>query len=388
MKNYSHKKLFFWTNYYIEHPEIGTTPKVKSEIDTLREMGFEVYYTANLDNGVAVYDNNDQQVMFKNFLTTNSLFLTAFRREYLTSIARKFIKSNNFDFFMLRINCINKSYFKMLKEMKRQGAFVMMESLSYYPNMDFGKIKKASYLMIARSLRKHQHDLKTVVDLMLTEGFLEDFYGVPCVECGMGVDVDNYKSHEYKGNPNDINLLMVGCDSIYHGTDRIINSLKSFYDNPMKGRNIYLHLVGDILSRDQAVIDAVALGDKIVCYGRQHGPALNEIFDRCNIALGPLAQHRIHKKDTGLKTKEYFARGIPYLYTGKEVRIDNNYPYILQIADTEELIDWKSVICFYDSIKANKNLSGEMRNKARQVFSWKEIFNDVFEKIEQLQVKI
>ena len=82
---------------------------------------------------------------------------------------------------------------------------------------------------------------------------------------------------------------------------------------------------------------------------------MDAIFDKCNIALGPLAQHRIEKKDTGLKTKEYFARGICYLYTGNEVKIDSDYPYILQLEDNEDLIDFKKVISFYDGI--NEDMS-------------------------------
>lgn len=375
------KTLFFWTNYYIEHPEVGTTAKVISEIETLRSLGFAVTYTAYLDDGVAVYDNNDQQVCYKQFFTTNKLYLKAFQKDYLVNIARKYLKNHKFDYCLLRINYIGKGYYKMLKEMKAKGSFVMMESLSYYPNMTFGNIRKASYLMIGNSLKKHEADLKDVVDLMLTEGVLNDFYGIPCVEFGMGVDVEKYKPHQYIGNNEKMNLLMVGCDSIYHGTDRIINSIKKYIDQG--GTNVKLHLVGDILEKDRRLIEEAELGDFIVCYGRQFGENLDKIFDKCNIALGPLAQHRINKKDTGLKTKEYFARGIPYLYTGDEVRIEKGYPYILQIPDNEDLIDIKNVIKFYQGL--DSNTVENMRDKARSVFSWRSIFENVLEVANSLQ---
>lgn len=382
MKN----KIFFWTNYYIEHPEVGTTAKIQSEVQTLRSMGYEVTYTAYLDNGVAVYDNSDKQVSYKKFISQNSLFLKAFRRSYLTSISRKFLRDTAFDICVLRINSINNSYYSMLREMKKQGAFVMMESLSYYPNMDFGNIKKASYFMIARSLKKHRNDLKNVVDLMLTEGVLDDFYGIPCVEFGMGVDVDNYQKHDYTGNKRDLHLLMVGCDSVYHGTDRIINSVCQYYQKPIADRKVYLHLVGDILSKDQTLINKVNLGDKIICYGRRHGKDLDAIFDKCNIALGPLAQHRIQKKDTGLKTKEYFARGIPYLYTGQEVRVEKDYPYILLLKDDESLVDWNEIFAFYDKLSNDTTIADNMRMKARSVFSWRSIWDDVFAAKEKIKI--
>ena len=371
------KKLFFWANFYIHHPEVGTTAKIISEVKTLRLMGFEVYYTAYLDNGVAIYDNNDNLIAFISFFTKCKSLINVIKKDYLVHISRKFLQDKQFDIFLLRINYIGKTYFKMLKEMKAQGAFIMMESLSYYPNIDFGDIKKASYMMISGSLKRHAKDLHTVVDLMLTEGVINDFYGIPCIEFGMGVEVDRYKRHSYQGKLNELNLLMVGCDSIYHVTDRIILSLKHYLSNTNRTYNVKLHLVGDILAKDKKLIRESSLKDNVICYGKQFGKELDDIFDKCNIALGPLAQHRIQKKDTGLKTKEYFARGIPYLYTGEEKKVGNNYPYIFQLDDTEDIVDFKKIFQFYDSIKPNTKIADDMRSKACEVFSWKSIFKNV-----------
>ncbi len=375
---YENKSIFFWTNYYYNHPEIGTTPKILSEIKTLRKMGFSVYYTAYLDDGVGVFDNQDEIILKKSFIIRNKFYLKAFRKDYLINIARQFIKYNKFDYFLLRINSISNSYYRMLKEMKKQGAFVMMESLSYYPNMDFGKYKKASYHFISKSLKKHKDDLKFVVDLMLTEGRLDDFYGIPCVEFGMGIDVDRYNEHKYIGDKDELNLLMVGCDSVYHGTDRVVSSVINFTNN-FPNKKIRLHLVGDILDKDMRLIKESNLSNVIICYGKKSGKELDDIFDQCNIALGPLAQHRIQKKDTGLKTKEYFARGIPYIYTGEEFKIDSDYPYILKIDDSEQLIDINSIFEFYLKIRNDDRVIQTMRNTAKLVFSWDEIFKNVFE---------
>ena len=296
----------------------------------------------------------------------------------------EYLKTHSFDIFLLRINSISKSYYNMLCEMKKQNAFVMMESLSYYPNMDFGKIKKASYYFISKSLKKHKNDLHEVIDLMLTEGIIEDFYGIPCIEFGMGIDVDKYLIHDYIGNKQELNLLMVGCDSVYHGTDRIVKSLVNYYaQNPQIAIN--LHLVGDILKKDKKLISKANLGNKIICYGKKYGAELDKIYAKCNIALGPLAQHRIQKKDTGLKTKEYVARGIPYLYTGEEFKIEKEYPYILQLEDSENLIDFNEIIEFNNMIQNDKDLALNMREQARVVFSWEEIFSNVFELMEKIR---
>lgn len=378
------KKLFFWTNYYIEHPEIGTTSKIYSEINTLRKKGIDVYYTAYLEYGVAVFNNNDERVAYKELKgNMSSVLFRIKRKNELIELAYRFLKENRFDLCLLRLNVLNHKYIKMLKEMKK-NAFVMMESLSYFPNMKFSDGKGKGYYLILASLKWHRFSLKKYVDLMLTEGEISSFYGIPCVEFGMGVDVKRFKEHEYTGEKNNLNMLMVGCASDYHGTDRIIKSLISYYKTN-DVHDVNLHLVGDILEDDQKLIRESDIKDSIIVYGRKYGADLEQIYDRCNIALGPLAQHRMKKKDTGLKTKEYFAKGIPYVYSGHEVLIEDDYPYIFQVEDSEELIDIEEIKRFYNSIKDNENLACEMREKARNVFSWDKIFDRVFDRIEEVK---
>ena len=338
-------------------------------------MGYEVSYSAYLDDGVGIFDNEDRLLLKTKFPCKHRFFIKAFQKDYLVGIAKRFLKNKRFDFCLLRINYVSKAYFDMLKLMKANGAFVMMESLSYYPNIDVRKINKASYRLISKSLQRHKNDLKDVVDLMLTEGVIDDFYGVPCVEFGMGIDVELYNEHKYQGDPEELNLLMVGCDSIYHGTDRL---LKSAGVSSRKGIKFKIHLVGDLLPKDKKLIKKLGLGSSVICYGRKTGKELDSIFDKCNIALGPLAQHRIGKKDTGLKTKEYFARGIPYIYTGHEINIPEDFQYIKKIDDSEELIDLDCIHSFYKSL-AGLPVVSEMRKMARSAFSWQGIFIKAFE---------
>lgn len=377
--------FFFWANYHITHPEIGTTTKIHSEIVTLRKMGYTVTYTAYLDDGVAIYDNNDNVICKEEYLTKNKFYIICARRRLLILITRRYLRNHAFDFCLLRINNISHSYFSMLRDMKQQKAFVMMESLSYYPYMDLKNNKKASYWLIDRSLRKHAHDLKEVVDLMLTEGKIDDFYGIPSIDFGMGIDVDIYQCHRYNGKRDELNLLMVGCHSVYHGTDRIIRSLRYYYDEHANERKVNLHLVGDVKSRDKKLIEKLHLEEVIFCYGRKHGKELDAIYEKCNIALGPLAQFRLNKKDTGLKTKEYFARGIPYVYSGEEIEIESSYPYIRKVENSDSIIDLNEINQFKNDIYNNGNISEAMRTKAKDIFSWRKKFERVFSKVEQLK---
>lgn len=381
-------KLFFWTNFYKELSYIGTTAKIKAEIETLRRMGYSVYYTAYLSDGVAIFDNNDQLVVRKKFLFKSSIFLKVFRRRYLIDIARAYLRSNQFDSFLLRLNIIDNNYWKLLKEMRRQGAFVMMESLSYAPIMNVSKKQTIGFKMIYKSLQRHRDDLAKVVDLMLTEGRIDNFFGIPCVEFGMGVDVEKYPIHKYSGKDGELNLIMVGCDSLFHGVDRILKSVDSYYGGGAPLGRVRLHLVGTLMSQDLHLIKTLSNikeGDNLYLYGKQFGDKLNDIFNACNIALGPLAQYRSDKKDTGLKTKEYFARGIPYLYTGDEVHIDSTCPFIYQLNNDDSLVDISKIFEYAKSLTSIPEIQSQMRAIAKEVFSWNTIFERVLSEKDKLQ---
>lgn len=378
------KNIFFWANYYIQHPDIGTTAKISAEIKTLRRLGFSVTYTAYLDDGVAIYDNNDSIVLKDDTVSCIGVIRKYKKRMKLIRISTEYVKKNIFDYCLLRINEFSPSYINMLKWMKLHS-FVMMESLSYYPNMNLLEVKSYIYNLIIASIKWNKNKLKDYIDLMLTEGCIDDFYGIPCVEFGMGVDVNCYTPHQYLGEKNEINMIMVGCNAIYHGVDRIICSLIEYYKGPSIPMIIKLHLVGDLNPSDAKLIKSPLLKGKCFVYGRKYGEELDRIYNKCNLALGPLAQHRMRKKDTGLKTKEYFARGIPYIYSGEEVSIGKEYPYIMKVEDSEEIIQMKQVVDFMITVCNNDGTVETMRQKAKDVFSWDKIFNNVFRKVEQLK---
>lgn len=380
------KKVFFWTNYYIEQKDVGTTVKIRNEISTMRKMGYIVFYTAYRKNGVAIFDNCDDVVCSIEFDNNDSFVSSITRKDYLVRITRDFITSNTFDYFLLRINYFSRSYMRMLEKMKSQGSMIMMETLSYFPGIKYSIVKAPKLFAVAHSMKRNQKRIRQVVDLMLTEGKIESYYGVPCIEFGMGVNVEEFTKHQYKGNTDELNLIMVGCTSVYHGTDRVIRSLAKYYENNIH-QKVTLHLVGDVLEKDKLLINQLQISDHVIMYGRRSGTELGEIYDECNVALGPLSQHRMNKKDTGLKTKEYFAKGIPYVYSGDEPCLEDDYPYVLQIPNDESLISIHEILSFYSSFKNDEFVAEKMRTKAKEIFSWEKLFEHAFFELNVLKDK-
>lgn len=382
--NMEKKKIFMWVNFYKDRREIGISKKIKSEIQTLKNIGYEVYYTSYLESGVAICNDNDEVIMQRIYVkpttNTNGFVLS----QQLIKIAITYLEENKFDFALLRINRFTKKYMKMLNVLKNNNTFVMMESLSYFPELKYSDLSSFGYKFFWHEIKKKKKCLKNYVDLMLTEGKISDFWGIPAIEFSMGVDADSMPEHNYIGRADEINMIMVGCSSIYHGTDRIINSMADYYNSSSHAATVKLHLVGDVLEQDVKRIDKLNLQRYVYCYGKKYGDELYEIYNKCNIALGPLAQYRVKKKDTGLKTKEYLAIGIPYVYTGIESRLPKNYKYILEISNDSSIVDINKIIRFYTSVKEDDNMVGVMRADAKKYYSWEDIFIRIFQYISKL----
>ena len=123
------------------------------------------------------------------------------------------------------------------------------------------------------------------------------------------------------------------------------------------------------------LISKLGVENQVILHGYQSGEALNKIYSQCNIGVGPLAPHRIGGKEgTGIKTKEYFAIGLPYFYAGQELLVPDDYPYVLKMQSDESPININTVVAFYNKIKNDSSMQENMREFAKEHYSWEKIF--------------
>lgn len=365
-------RIFMFVNYTPSDRSIGITKKISSEIKALRELGHEVFYTAYINHGVGVFDDSDNLIYKRSFLLKFKALELFGRYFLLINTCNSYFDNNNpsFDLFYGRLSAPNNQFMNLLRNVKNRGCKVYFESLAYFPGMKFKSIK-GKY--IVKMMEKNGPKFRDVVDKFLTEGDFSDFYGVKAESMKMGVETSSILPHCYIGSKDELNLISVSNETSYHAYDRLIRSLKSYYDNGGQ-LTVNIHLVGTVLNSTKKLIDDLSLQDRVVVYGKQFGKNLDSIYDKCNMGVGPLGQHRIGgKKDTGLKTKEYFAKGLPYFYSGQEMKELENYKYVYQVSADELLININELWNFYCSYKDDENVVKEMRLFSINNFSWKAI---------------
>lgn len=368
-------KIFLWANYSPEDKALGMSKKIRAQIETFRKMGHEVYYSAYHDHGAAVFDNDDRMVCESRFPIPSKKLYRYMRMFMLTRFAADYLKDQKFDLAYIRWTGLGSDTIRLLKAMRSACGKTVMDSHGYF------KGQKSAHLIGKYLSYTSVHNVpkvKGLIDLVLTETDEKEMFGAPAIKYDNGVDTAGTRPHNYTGSADELNLISVANEQLYHGYDRLVRSIAAYTGTKC---TVKLHLVGVMSQETKNLAAELGVAEQVVFYGKRYGTELDDIYDKCNLGAGPVGQHRVGgKKGTGLKTKEYFAKGLPYIYAGNELVVPKDYPYIMEIPSDESMIDFDAVYQFYRKT-ADMDPVGEMRAFAVQNFSWEKVYNRMFENL-------
>ncbi len=180
------------------------------------------------------------------------------------------------------------------------------------------------------------------------------------------MNLTGFKS--FDGKKLDLAML-VGSFYPWHGLDRIISGV-----NRYNGRSeVRLHLIGRIKKND---IKYSGLDfSKVDFHGFQTGSALDRLLKEMNLAVGPLALHRVGLLEgCTLKIREYTARGIPFVLAYKDIdlkHVDAENNFYLECDNSDMPINMDEVINFAEQLgRKGQSVSDCMRDYAYQYMDW------------------
>lgn len=363
------KTMFMCVNYPKYNPSIGISKKISTQIEAFQTLGFRVIYSAYLKDGIAIYE--DERVIYERHYKDDRLN-SVFRRFRLFDVCIQYLKNNKFDLGFVRWNAVDEQFLRLLSLMKDNCGKVLMDFHGYFPKYNSPGVKG---LYTKYTTKLFGSRMSRYVGLGLTETKNNNLFGIHTIPMDTGINVEKYVPHIYTGEKNEIHMISVANERAYHGYDRVIKGVEQYYQSKHL-IDVYLHLVGKMSNETEKMITQLGLEDRIVLHGYQSGDSLTRIYNQCNIGVGPIAPHRTGGKEgTGIKTKEYFAIGLPYFYAGQELLVPDDYPYILKITADDTPVNIKKIIEFYDSIKNDSLMQENMRDFAREHYSWEKVFS-------------
>lgn len=187
---------------------------------------------------------------------------------------------------------------------------------------------------------------------------------------GNGINTDSYQLKrlvEY--DKHELHVIMVAGVCFWHGVDRFIRGMHEYTGDT----SIILHVVGDgpALSDLRSLTDELNLKNNVIFHGFKSGKDLDDMFDISHIALDALAGFRKGlTESSSLKSREYCARGIPFIRTDKDPDISEKWEYIQMVPADESPIDMNTVISFADKVLADPEHPQKMRKFAEERLDW------------------
>lgn len=204
-----------------------------------------------------------------------------------------------------------------------------------------------------------------------------------------GIDMSKVPLNNY-GYQEKQTLDLIGVANInyWHGYDRIIKGLAAYYnDNPSKEVNFHIVGNGPELSNLKQIANDLEIDTHIIFHGIKIGSELDEIFDKCDIGVGSIGNHRKGLyEDSALKNREYCARGIPFIIASEDYDFNENFKYVHRITKDDKVVDIKKIVKFYESIQY-ANYKSEMRDYAESNLTWEVKMKKVVCKVTKIRGK-
>lgn len=288
------------------------------------------------------------------------LWLTAsIKRDYQTAISQ--LESP--DFIYVRRTVADKEYVAFWREIKKRfpDCKIIIEIYTYpYDKDDFGKWNAWPFYFKELIYRKQ---LKNYIDRFVTYTDDKEIFGVKTIITRNGIDLSRISTARGEYKENRITLLAVAFMQRHHGYERIIEGLRSYYQQGNPQYTVELKLVGDGPEKTEyeSLVKKYHLQDYIEFYPTMSGEALERLYDECDIAMASFGMYKLgyDGKLSALKTREYLAKGMPIVTGCKIDVLNDDYFYVQNFSNNKENININEIVEFYVKIKS-KNLKKEV----------------------------
>lgn len=283
-----------------------------------------------------------------------------------------YIIDNNISLVYMR-SFINAEPFliSFVKKLKKRGVKVVMEVPTYPYDKEIKELSRSGKIIYYID-KLFRNSLSKKLDAIITFSDYDRIFNQKTIKISNGVDFDSLPlKSSYRRNPDVLELLVVAELHYWHGVDRAISGINEYIKSNHK-QKVHLNIVGKPERTSgfalKTQVENLGLNDYITFYGALSGKELDDMFERCDFAIGSLARHRsdITKIKT-LKNREYAARGFGFVYS----EIDEDFedmPYIIKAPADETPLDISRIVDFYNSTNLEPI---EIRKSIEPNLSWK-----------------
>lgn len=370
--------------YLMRYRDMNLRNKIDGQMKSLRDMGYVVYFLI-LKNGYIFLTDNESEVPIKHVLfSENPLYHhTKWYIDMVLSTIRVITKEK-FDFCYVRSFPLGFFRWLLYRHININRIPLIVEIPTYIMKKRETQ-DKALYNYASRYISLWDRiSAKYVTLFALIGDKINGFYFErPAINIQNATDIDSFRPVKLDYEERCINLVGVGSLANWHGYDRLIRGLADYQGADYE---IVFHIIGDgtMYVPWKKLAEDLNVGEKVKFHGVLYGEELNTFLDRCDLGISSLGLYRndIIKANT-LKSKEYMAQGLPFIYAGEDQSIEKNFKYCYQVPNDSTKIDVESIIKYAILMRKEQNVQEIMRCYAVKFLSWKTQWNIIIEALEK-----
>jgi glycosyltransferase involved in cell wall biosynthesis len=201
---------------------------------------------------------------------------------------------------------------------------------------------------------------------------------------GNGINVESIQQTDLSSADRNkkIIILCVAQLEIWHGYDRLLKSVKNYLKSDINTfNNFQLVIVGDGNEKKnlQKLSNSLELNEFVKFTGNLTGSDLDNVFDNANFAIASLASFRVNLKiSSPLKSREYAARGLPFVSADNDPDFPNNTPFLFKVSNDDSDIIFKNVLSWYFELLDSKYDFNKVRHFAEVNLDFKNKVDEMF----------
>ena len=376
--------LLFLVNFDTKLDQ-GVVKKCKFQKEAYENLNVDVDICYGKSNSLNI--NNTPLVSFSN----NSYIRKYFTQVRFYSILLSNIEFSNYDFIHVRFPLTSFQLLNFFKQIKiiNPNLKIILDIPTYPYQYESGNFLNKIKLKIDSYLNKY---LKKYVDKIVTYCGQDEILGIETVKLTNGIRIENYKlsiTPRYNISENEtINLVAVANVTFWHGYDRLIRGLKTYYTARNKNHSlpqVNFHIVGHGSEIQNLLNLSVELNvDKYVIFtGPMYDDKLIDFLKNFNIGISTIGGFRkrlsVH---SSLKSREYCVTGIPFIFADSDPDFSDDLFFIHKIPSSEEEISISDIVNFYyDLVRNHSDFQNTMYNYAVDNLSWDKQIGKIIESI-------
>ncbi|WP_212935754.1 glycosyl transferase family 1 [Bacillus hominis] len=373
---------------------LGFVKKVYSQCKAFNELSNESYLYISRKDSAELYRfsasgmesiysfSYSRKARFKetNFLMRKLKNLMRFR-EFLKGFkeAIKIIEPSKV--YIRRISFVTNSLIELISDLNNRGIKVFYEYPDF-PDIPWVKLKKKGISNLIKyrfeknrinKLKKHLYRLVAIsVDESIKDKDVEIIY------IRNGIDINEIKVSERERETkkiHEINLVGVANLGFWHAYDRVLKGMQEYYRSSIpQSIVVNFHIVGEGKEKRnlEGIVADYKLHDYVTFHGSKNGQELDRIFDKSDIGIGILGNHRKELYgDSSLKNREYCARGIPFVIAATDLDFPDEINFVHHINADDSSVNIDELINFYKQL-GSEDIKSVMREYSERNLQWKE----------------